>query len=85
MKKMKKIDEMWTGFERRRFSYTAYSPERRGGADRQTNKPERVINSINDTILRRHDSILVEAQRNGGTASEVLSKLQDLYSCPFSE
>jgi len=81
---MKKINKKRTGFERRRFSYTAHSPERRGGADRRANKPERGIDSISDTILRRHvDSILAEAQRNGGTASEILSKLPALVWLPF--
>lgn len=75
---------MWTGFERRRFSYTAYSPERRGGANGHKNEPQCVIKRISETTLKKYvDSLLEEAKKKEITASEVLSKLPASVWLPF--
>lgn len=81
---MKKTDDIWTGVERRRFSYTAHSPERRGGADGRKNGPECVINRITDATLKRYvNSILEEAERKNVMASKILSKLPASVWLPF--
>ncbi len=82
---MKKINEMRTGFDRRQFSYTAYSPERRKGANRRANEQELFINRITDDILNRYvNDILEEAKkRNVTDSSEILSKMPASVWLPF--
>jgi hypothetical protein len=82
---MKKTNEIWTGFERRRFSYTAHSPERRAGVSKHENERECLINQITDLTLKRYvDSILEQAEKKEETdASKILFKLPASIWLPF--
>ena len=48
VKKNPKLKDMRLGIERRRFSYTAYIPERRSGKDRRHNPEYRSCNKCKE-------------------------------------